>query len=35
MNLLKYSHCPVICGQTGCEKTVFVLDLLENDYRSV
>ena len=28
-------HAAVICGQTGCGKTVFVLDLLEGPYRGV
>ena len=28
-------HSAVICGQTGCGKTVFVLDLLEGLYRGV
>ena len=28
-------HCAIICGQTGCGKTVFVLDLLEGPYRGV
>ena len=33
MDLLpKYSHSAIICGQTGCGKTVFVLDLLEGRY---
>ena len=31
----KYPHCAIICGQTGCGKTEFVLDLLENVYRGV
>ena len=31
----KYAHSAIICGQTGCRKTVFVLDLLENEYRGV
>lgn len=35
MNLPKYPHCAVICGQTGCGKTEFVLDLLETEYRGV
>ena len=26
-------HSAIICGQTGCGKTVFVLDLLESLYR--
>ena len=26
-------HSAIICGQTGCGKTVFVLDLLEREYR--
>ena len=25
-------HCAIICGQTGCGKTVFTLDLLESAY---
>ena len=28
-------HAAVICGQMGCGKTVFVLDLLEGPYRGV
>ena len=28
-------HSAIICGQTGCGKTVFVLDLLEGPYRGV
>ena len=28
-------HAAVICGQTGCGKTVFVLNLLEGPYRGV
>ena len=28
-------HSAIICGQTGCGKTVFVLDLLEGTYRGV
>lgn len=35
MKLPKYPHCAIICGQTGCGKTEFVLDLLEDDYRGV
>jgi len=35
MELPKYSHCAIICGQTGCGKTEFVLDLLETQYRDV
>ena len=30
-----YAHCAIICGQTGCGKTEFVLDLLENEYKGV
>ena len=30
---LKEPHCALICGQTGCGKTVYVLDLLETEYR--
>lgn len=29
------SHCAIICGQTGCGKTEFILDLLETDYCNV
>ena len=33
MDLLpKYPHSAIICGQTGCGKTVFILDLLEERY---
>ena len=33
MDLLpKYSHSAIICGQTGCGKTVFILDFLEGCY---
>ena len=35
MELPKYPHCAVICGQTGCGKTEFVLDLLETEYLGV
>ena len=28
-------HSAIICGATGCGKTVFVLDLLEEHYRGV
>ena len=28
-------HSAIICGQTGCGKTVFILDLLEKEYRGV
>ena len=35
MEPLKYPHCAIICGQTGCGKTEFVLDLLEDQYRGV
>ena len=31
INLLP--HSATICGQTGCGKTVFILDLLEGPYR--
>ena len=30
-----YAHSAIICGQTNCGKTVFVLDLLENEYHHV
>lgn len=33
MELPKYPHCAIICGQTGCGKTEFVLDLLEKEYK--
>ena len=33
--LLHNPHCAIICGQTGCGKTEFVLDLLEKEYRGV
>ena len=33
MDLLpKYPHSAIICGQTGCGKTVFILYLLEERY---
>jgi hypothetical protein len=28
-------HSAIICGQTGCGKTVFILDLLEGPYRHI
>ena len=28
-----YAHSAIICGQTGCGKTEFILDLLESRYR--
>ena len=31
----KGSHSAIICGMTGCGKTVFTLDLLEGPYRGV
>ena len=31
----KYPHSAVVCGQTGCGKSVFVLDLLEKEYQGV
>ena len=31
----KYLHSAVVCGQTGCSKTLFVLDLLEGEYQGV
>lgn len=27
-------HCSLICGQTGCGKTIFILDLLQTVYRN-
>ena len=35
MELPKYPHCAIICGQTGCGKTEFILDLLEKEYNGV
>ena len=36
VNVLPLSaHSAIICGQTGCGKTVFLLDLLEKHYRNV
>ena len=29
------AHSAIICGQTGCGKTVFILDLLEGCYKGV
>ena len=31
----KYPHSAVVCGQTGCGKTLFVLDLLEKEHQGV
>ena len=31
----KYPHSAVVCGQTGCGKSVFVLNLLEKEYQGV
>ena len=31
----KYPHSAVVCGQTGCGKTFFVLDLLQKEYQGV
>ena len=31
--LPRSAHSAIICGQTGCGKTVFILDLLEGPYR--
>ena len=31
--LPKYLHLAIICGSTGCGKTVFTLDLLESHYK--
>jgi hypothetical protein len=33
--LPKEPHSAIICGQTGCGKTVFILDLLESHYNGV
>ena len=35
IDLPKYPHSANICGQTGCGKTEFVLDLLESEYAGV
>ena len=35
INLPKDPHSAIICGQTGCGKTVFVLNLLEGPYRGI
>ena len=35
MELPKYPHCAVICGQSGLGKTEYVLDLLEGEYRGL
>eukprot|EP00745_Piridium_sociabile_P030731 TRINITY_DN50_c0_g3_i1.p3 TRINITY_DN50_c0_g3~~TRINITY_DN50_c0_g3_i1.p3 ORF type:complete len:204 (+),score=7.22 TRINITY_DN50_c0_g3_i1:2805-3416(+) len=32
--MTKEPHCSLICGQTGCGKTIFVLDLLQTVYRN-
>lgn len=32
---IKEAHSAIICGQTGCGKTEFILDLLETTYRDV
>jgi hypothetical protein len=32
--LVPIAHSAIICGQTGCGKTEFVLDLLETSYRN-
>ena len=31
----KYAHSTIICGQTSFGKTMFVIDLLEFDYKNV
>ena len=31
----KYPHSAVVCGQTGCGKSVFGLDLLEKEFQGV
>ena len=35
IEFLKYPHSAIICGQTNCGKTVFVLDLLQNEYKGM
>ena len=32
---LMQPHSAIICGQTGCGKTIFILDLLERQYHGV
>ena len=34
-NLPTSPHSTITCGQTGCGKTVFILNLLEGPYRGV
>ena len=29
------AHSAIVCGQTGCGKTVFILDLLEGHYKDI
>ena len=33
--LPKYAHSAIICGQIGCGKKEFVLDLLESEYAGI
>ena len=35
MEFPKKPHTAIICGKTGCGKTHFILDLLDNDYNGV
>ena len=35
MDYPKKPHTAIICGKTGCGKTHFILDLLENEYKGV
>jgi hypothetical protein len=35
ISLPKGPNSAIICGQTGCGKTVFVIDLLEGPYLSL
>ena len=35
LGLPHYPHCAIICGQTGCGKTEFTLDLLETEYQNI
>ena len=35
IEIQKYLHSAVVCGQTGCGKTLFVLDLLEKEHQGV
>ena len=32
---IQTAHSPTVCGQSGCGKTVWILDLLEGPYRGL